>query len=54
MADGNLNDEHFEEFKSAFSQFDLEGKGRITTSELKPFFKSLGQSYTDKEVQEMI
>ena len=54
MVQTNLNDEHIAEFKDAFNQFDLEGRGSITTKELGPFLKSMGQSYSDKEIQEMI
>ena len=56
MVQSNILDgETFQEFKEAFNSFDLEGSGKLQTSELKSFFRSLGQQqYNDAEIQEMI
>uniref|UniRef100_A0A8C4T1S0 EF-hand domain-containing protein n=1 Tax=Erpetoichthys calabaricus TaxID=27687 RepID=A0A8C4T1S0_ERPCA len=53
MAD-QLTQEQIAEFKEAFSVFDKDGDGTITTQELATVMKSLGQTLTDKELQEMI
>ena len=56
MVQSNILDgETCQEFKEAFNSFDLEGSGKLQTSELKSFFRSLGQQqYNDAEIQEMI
>ena len=43
-----------EEFKDAFSLFDRDGDGTITTSELGTVMRSLGQTVTDADLREMI
>ena len=42
------------EFKEAFSLFDKDGDGTITTKELGTVMRSLGQNPTEMELQDMI
>ncbi len=44
----------FVEFREAFSLFDKDGDGTITTKELGTVMRSLGQNPTEEELQEMI
>src|SRR6185503_7272259 len=53
MAD-NLTEEQIAEFKEAFSLFDKDGDGSITTKELGTVMRSLGQTPTEAGLQEMI
>ena len=50
MAD-ELTEEQIEEFKEAFSLFDKDGDGTITTKELQTVMRSLGQNPTESELQ---
>ncbi len=43
-----------EEFREAFSQFDKNGDGTVSTSELGAVMKFLGQHPTPSELQSMI
>ena len=45
---------HTPEFKEAFSLFDKDGDGTITTKELGTVMRSLGQNPTEAELQDMI
>ena len=42
------------EFQEAFSLFDKDGDGTITTKELGTVMRSLGQNPTEQELQDMI
>ncbi|KAL8136658.1 hypothetical protein V2J09_002659 [Rumex salicifolius] len=53
MAD-QLTDDQISEFKNAFSVFDKDGDGCITTKELGNVMRSLGQNPTEAELQDMI
>lgn len=53
MAD-QLSNEQISEFKEAFSLFDKDGDGTITTRELGTVMRSLGQNPTEAELQDMI
>ena len=44
----------YPEFKEAFSLFDKDGDGTITTKELGTVMRSLGQNPTEAELQDMI
>ena len=46
--------EQIAEFKEAFSLFDKDGDGTITTKELRTTMRSLGQSPTEPKLQDMI
>ncbi|KDE04550.1 calmodulin [Microbotryum lychnidis-dioicae p1A1 Lamole] len=49
-----LSEEQVSEFKEAFSLFDKDGDGTITTRELGTVMRSLGQNPTEAELQDMI
>merc|ERR1712000_241224 len=53
MAD-SLTEEQVSEFKEAFSLFDKDGDGQITTKELGTVMRSLGQNPTEAELKDMI
>ena len=53
MAD-QLTEEQIAEFKEAFSLFDKDGDGTITTKELGTVMRSLGQNPTEAELQDMV
>eukprot|EP00004_Rigifila_ramosa_P025521 TRINITY_DN7653_c0_g1_i1.p1 TRINITY_DN7653_c0_g1~~TRINITY_DN7653_c0_g1_i1.p1 ORF type:complete len:176 (+),score=59.80 TRINITY_DN7653_c0_g1_i1:78-530(+) len=53
MAD-QLSEEQIAEFKEAFSLFDNDGDGTITTKELGTVMRSLGQNPTETELQDMV
>ncbi|XP_074062985.1 calmodulin-alpha-like [Macrotis lagotis] len=53
MAD-QLTEEQIAEFKEAFSLFDKDGDGTITTKELGNIMRSLGRNPTEAELQDMI
>ena len=53
MAD-QLTEEQIAEFKEAFSLFDKDGDGTITTKELGTVMRSLCQNPTEAELQDMI
>ena len=50
----DLSEEQVAEFKEAFSLFDKDGDGKITTKELGTVMRSLGQNPTEAELQDMI
>ncbi|CAH1793151.1 unnamed protein product [Owenia fusiformis] len=52
--DDRLTEEQIAEFKEAFSLFDKDGDGTITTKELGTVMRSLGQNPTEAELQDMI
>jgi calmodulin len=49
-----VTEEQIAEFKEAFSLFDKDGDGTITTKELGTVMRSLGQNPTEAELQDMI
>lgn len=49
-----LTEEQIAEFKEAFSLFDKDGDGCITTQELGTVMRSLGQNPTEAELQGMV
>ncbi|MER7986969.1 EF-hand domain-containing protein [Streptomyces noursei] len=49
-----LTEEQVAEFKEAFSLFDKDGDGQIASSELGTVMRSLGQSPTEQELQDLI
>ncbi|KAL5248187.1 hypothetical protein ACHWQZ_G017385 [Mnemiopsis leidyi] len=49
-----LSDDQIAEFREAFSLFDKDGDGTITTTELGTVMKSLGQSPCESDLQDMI
>jgi len=53
MAD-ELTEEQIAEFKEAFSLFDKDADGTITTKELGTVMRSLGQNPTEAELEDMI
>ena len=49
-----LTEEQIAEFKEAFSLFDRDGDGSITSKELGTVMRSLGQNPSEAELQDMI
>ena len=49
-----MSAEEIAEFKEAFSLFDKDGDGTITTTELGVVMKSLGQNPTEQELKDML
>ena len=54
MADETLSEEQIAECKEAFSLFDADGDGAISTKELGEVMRSLGQNPTEAELNDMI
>ncbi|KAH0603439.1 uncharacterized protein H6S33_007761 [Morchella sextelata] len=54
MAADSLSEDQVSEFKEAFSLFDKDGDGQITTKELGTVMRSLGQNPSESELQDMI
>ncbi|GMI40433.1 hypothetical protein TeGR_g10340 [Tetraparma gracilis] len=50
----DITEEQIEEFKDAFSLFDRDGDGTVTTSELGTVMRSLGQNVTEADLKDMI
>ena len=54
MMPDKLTEEQIAEFKEAFSLFDKDGDGTITTKELGTVMRSLGQNPTEAELQDLV
>lgn len=54
MTKHNLSEDQIAEFKEAFSLFDKDGDGCITTKELGTVMRSLGQHPTEAELADMV
>ena len=54
MAADQLTDEQIAELKEAFSLFDKDGDGSITTNELGTVLGLLGQNPTEVELEDLI
>ena len=54
IATFKLTEENIAEFKEAFSLFDKDGDGTITTDELGTVMRSLGQNPTENELNELV
>ncbi|KAL4237939.1 hypothetical protein ACF0H5_002649 [Mactra antiquata] len=50
----SLTEEQIGEFKEAFSLFDKDGDGRVTSKELGTVMRSLGQNPTESELLDMV
>ncbi|XP_033645712.1 calmodulin-beta-like [Asterias rubens] len=50
----DLGDQHFSEFKEAFSIFDKDGDGTVTCEELAVVLRSIGLNPSKKELQGLI
>ena len=53
MAD-KLTQDEIEQFKEAFSLFDKNGDGSVSTAELGTIMRSLGQNPTEAELRDII
>jgi calmodulin len=54
MASELLNDEQISELKDAFTLFDKDRDGEITTKELGSVLVSLGSNPTEAELQDLV
>eukprot|EP00090_Calanus_glacialis_P014995 TRINITY_DN23888_c0_g1_i1.p1 TRINITY_DN23888_c0_g1~~TRINITY_DN23888_c0_g1_i1.p1 ORF type:complete len:165 (-),score=69.29 TRINITY_DN23888_c0_g1_i1:89-583(-) len=54
IGDVEFSEQQVEEFKEAFSEFDIDGDGTITTQELGTVMRRLGERPTDKELKDMV
>ena len=50
----DIPEEFVQEIRATFDLFDKDMSGAIDKEELREVFRSLGQHYTDDELQEMI
>lgn len=50
----DITEEQRAEFKEAFSLFDRDGDGTITTKELGTVMRALGQNPTEEELRQMV
>ena len=49
-----LSEEEIKEYQTAFSLFDEDGDGTITTKELGTIMRQLGMNPSEAELQEMV
>jgi len=54
VGDVEFTEQQVEEFKEAFSEFDIDGDGTITTQELGTVMRRIGERPTDKELTDMV
>jgi calmodulin len=54
MDKNEFSDEEIKLFREAFSLFDKDGDGTITTKELATVMRTLGQNPTEIELQDMV
>ena len=52
--EGEFTNDQIDQLKEAFTLFDKDGDGRITVQELSTVLKSLEQSATETELQDII
>ncbi|KAH8247873.1 hypothetical protein KR038_011317, partial [Drosophila bunnanda] len=50
----DLTEEQVSEFKDAFTQFDKDGSGKVSTRELGALMRTLGQNLSEPELQDLI
>ena len=54
IGDVEFTEQQVEEFREAFTEFDIDGDGTITTQELGTVMRRLGERPTDAELKDMI
>jgi len=52
--DVEFNDQQMEEFREAFTEFDIDGDGTISSQELGTVLRRIGERMTDKELKDMV
>jgi len=52
--DVEFNDQQMEEFREAFTEFDIDGDGTISSQELGTVLRRIGERMSDKELKDMV